>query len=93
MELRIASHGAWLRTDNENDVHVYVDQRHAEIAINDPSVVKQGQTCPLALSLETDKATLQVMENGTPKFYDIPLKNIAAHLRLFLMQLKASYAK
>ncbi len=93
MKLKIASNGAWLNTDEQNDVHVYADKTHVEIAINDPTVYKGNGPCPLALSLEDGKATLQVAKDKDAKFYDIPLEVVDSRLRQLLADLQRDYAK
>lgn len=93
MKLSIAGNGAWLATDDKNDVHIYADKTHVEIATNDANVFADKGYCPLALSLENGKATLQVAHKKDVKHYDIPLEVVDVRLRKFLSELVADFAK
>lgn len=96
MIAKVAKEGVWIERAPQEDVHIHVDHgQRVVIALNDKHVYSGGSCCPLALSIEAEKATLQVREGPTSdgvKFYHVPLELVDDLLRKLLATVKGTVA-
>lgn len=94
MLAKVSKEGVWIERAPQEDVHIHADHgQRVVIAVNDKNVYCGGACCPIALSIEPAKATLQVREGSTSdsvKFYDVPMELVDHVLRTLLVTVKGS---